>query len=236
MAIVERRYHDSTYLSQNPDWDRQDSPWKADLVRRLLNDSGIMPSSVCEVGCGAGDVLVNLKAHYPDVTFYGYDISPQAAQFWKEHERHGIHFQQGDFFDLYRETYDVLMLLDVIEHLSDPFTFLERLRGAAEYFVLHIPLDLSALSVLRERPLMEVRAKVGHIHYYTKSLALATVQESGFEVLSWRYSGAALNSPGRTLKTRLAMLPRRLLYALHKDIGVRALGGETLLVLARAAR
>ena len=226
MAIVERRYHDGTYLCQNPDWDRQDSPWKADLVRRLLNDFGIMPCSVCEVGCGTGDVLVNLKAHYP----------PQVAQFWKEHERHGIHFQQGDFFDLYRETYDVLMLLDVIEHLSDPFTFLERLRDAAEHFVLHIPLDLSALSVLRERPLVEVRAKVGHIHYYTKSLALATVQECGFEVLSWRYSGAALYSPGKSLKTRLAMLPRRLLYALHKDIGVRALGGETLLVLARAAQ
>ncbi len=64
------------------------------------------------------------------------------------------------------------------------------------------------------------------------------VKLAGREALSWRHSGAALNSPGRTgtLEARLAMLPRRLLYALHRDLGVRAPGGETLLVLVRAAR
>lgn len=62
-----------------------------------------------------------------------------------------------------------------------------------------------------------------------KGPSLGTV----YEVLDWRYTGASLNSPNRYLKTRLAALPRRLAYAGNKDFGVRLLGGETLVVLAK---
>jgi len=48
--------------------------------------------------------------------------------------------------------------------------------------------------------------------------------------LSSDYTGAAFNTPQATFKTRLAQL-RRLL---NKDVGVRLLGGETLMVLAKA--
>ncbi len=232
---IEKRYHDADYLAKNPDWDRKDAPWKAGLVRAVLSDFKVLPSSICEVGCGSGDVLVHLRRHYPEAAFYGYDISPQAAVFWREHEQYDIHFRQGNFFELNHEVYDVILMLDVIEHLRNPFTFLERLRNTASYFVFHIPLDLSAGTVLLGHPLINVRTKTGHIHYYTKDLAIATLKECGFEVIHHRYSGAAMNSPQCTLTTRIAMWPRRALYALHKDFGVRALGGETLVVLARTA-
>lgn len=235
MSNIEKRYYDTSYLAEHPDWDRKDSPWKADLVKAVLSDFEIRPSSICEIGCGSGDVLVQLKRYYPDTKFYGYDISPQAAAFWKELEHHGITFRQGDYFELKSEVYDVILMFDVIEHLRDPFTFLERLRSTASHFVFHIPLDLSASTVLRGHPLLNIRSKAGHIHYYTKDLAIATLKDSGFEIVHWRYSGAAVSTPQRTLKTRLAILPRLALYSLHKDFGVRALGGETLVVLARSA-
>jgi len=235
MNTIEKRYMHSSYFAKHPNWDRKDSPWKADLVRAVLSDHEIHPSSLCEIGCGAGDVLVHLQRYYAQCRFYGYDISPQAAAFWKDHEQHGIAFRQGDYFKLRSETYDVLLMLDVIEHLRDPFTFLERLRDTSSHFVFLIPLDLSAMTVLRGGPLIDARSNEGHIHYYTKDLAIATLKDCGFEIIDWRYSGAGIRGPQRTLKTRLAVVPRLALYALHKDLGVRALGGETLVVLARPA-
>ena len=41
------------------------------------------------------------------------------------------------------------------------------------------------------------------------------------------------NAPKRSWRAVLASYPRRLLYAVSGDWGVRALGGETLTVLAR---
>jgi len=123
--------------------------------------------------------------------------------------------------------------LDVFEHVPNPFDFLSQLQGRADYYVFHIPLDLNAISVIREAPLLYVREKVGHIHYYTKGLALALLEECGYQIMDWSYTGASFNAPQRALKTRLAQIPRHLVYAINKDMGVRLLGGETLMVLAK---
>ncbi len=125
------------------------------------------------------------------------------------------------------------MLLDVIEHVADPWAFLCNLQNKAKYYLFHVPLDLSAINVLREKSILDVRQKVGHIHYFSKNLALSLMDECGYEVVQWQYSGAAFNAPKRTWKKVLASLPRGIAYAVDKDWGVRALGGETLYILAK---
>ena len=168
----------------------------------------------------------------------GYDISPQAAEFWKEHQpvtaegAEIIEFHLGDFHKINKQKFDVLLMLDVFEHVRDPYTFLEMSKQHAQYFVFHIPLDLSASSVVRGKPLLVSRNKVGHLHLYTKELALETLRGSGFKVIDWQYTGASLNLPNRSFKTRSACFPRRILSFINKDWGVRLLGGETLVVLA----
>jgi SAM-dependent methyltransferase len=232
--LPENKYISSDYFRQNPTWDSEDSPWKATLVSKILQASDLNPGSVCEVGCGAGRVLAELRHFYPQAKLFGYDIAPDATRFWPEHEHANIRFQFGDFFALNKEVHDIIMLLDVIEHVADPLAFLTNLRGAARHYILHIPLDLSAVAVLREKPILYQREKAGHIHYFTKNLALSLLRECGYNIVEWRYSGATFEVPRRTWKTRLASIPRGLAYALNKDLGVRALGGETLIVLAES--
>lgn len=232
---IEKRYHDGSYLANNPDWDRQDCLWKSNLVKHVLNEFKINLKSVCEIGCGTGDVLVHLKKSYPDCEYTGYDISPQAKQFWNEHKADGIRFYCGDFQELNTQYYDCILLLDVIEHLSDPFHFLDAIQKKAKYFVFHFPLDLSASTVLREKTLLNARTKVGHIHYFTKGLALALLKDANFNILHCQYTKAYWKGQDRGLKTRIAGLPRYLINRIDKDFGVRLLGGETLIVLAEAA-
>lgn len=233
---VETRYVDGTYSRQNPDWDREDSGWKASLILNILSSYQISPTSICEIGCGAGDILVHLRRELRQTSMAGFDVSPQLADIWKRHEETGaeVTFLQGDFHELNQMTYDVVLMCDVFEHVRDPFTFLELTRAHGRYFIFHIPLDLSALSVLRGAPLMNVRAKVGHLHSYTKDLALATLTDSGYQILGWRYSGASQYAASRSWSAKLAYLVRHIGYSINKDLGVRLLGGETLLVLAKA--
>jgi SAM-dependent methyltransferase len=233
---VERRYQDGTYLVHNPDWDKSDSPWKATLILNILKEFKLSPSSICEVGCGAGDILAHIKRIHPDTKLTGFDISVDAARFWKNHEEQGIRFHCGDFLELDRQRYDCILLLDVIEHLANPFDFLGAIKERAEYFIFHFPLDLSASSVLREKPILKARQSVGHIHYFTKGLVFALLRETGFDVMHWRYTNAYWSGPSRSLRARIASLPRRLAFSINKDFGVRLLGGETLMVLARTAK
>jgi SAM-dependent methyltransferase len=233
---VENQYRDGTYLSRNPEWDRLDCTWKAELVRHVFDKFKLELKSVCEVGCGTGDILVNLKQYYPQYDYFGYDISPQAERFWNDHIHTGIHFHCGDFISIDTQYYDCILIIDVIEHIANPFHFLDAIKGRAKYFVFHFPLDLSAASVLREKPLLNSRFKVGHIHYFTKELALAILRDAGFNIMHYQYTNAYLKGPGRSLKTRIAALPRRLICTFGIDFGVRLLGGETLIVLAEVPR
>lgn len=234
MGEINQRYLSDDYVEKNPTWDMEDSQWKADRVSALLNDAGIQPGKVCEVGCGAGRILAALADTYPQASFVGYDIAPAAARFWAHVDTSRIELNVGDFFAMDKDHYDVILLLDVLEHVADPHAFLNGLRGRSDYIVVHFPLDLSALSVLRESPLLQVRRKVGHLHYFTKNLALELMEECGFDVIDHRFTGAAFSAPQANLKTRLAQIPRRLLAVVSRDLGARLFGGETLMVLAKA--
>jgi len=231
---VETRYLDGTYLAHNPEWDCSDAPWKAARVAEILKRNGISPTSICDVGCGSGHILAELRGQFPDARLYGFDISPQLRDVWRKHAALGIDLRVGNFLES-TERYDVLTMLDVFEHVRDPFSFLEAARGRAGHFVFHIPLDLSALSVARGTPLMQQRRNVGHLHFYTKDLALETLQDCGYSTIEWCYTEAyASLVTHRTWKTRLAHMPRRLLASINRDAAARLLGGETLIVLATA--
>lgn len=225
-----RFYLDGAYEQLNPSWDTDDSVWKAGLVAAMLARHGLQPATVTEVGCGAGAVLATLHTLLPQAQLQGWDIAPGAERFWPAH--HGVAFTRGDFLAEARPAADLVLLLDVIEHVANPHDFLTRLQPFGRHLLLHIPLDLSVASVWRETPLLAQRRGVGHIHYFTRGLALELLAECGYEVIEASYSGAHLR-PRATWGGRLASLARRAVFALGRDAGVRLLGGDTLLVLAK---
>ena len=228
-------YESGEYLANNPTWDEEDSLWKAGKVLQIFNSNNINPKSIVEVGCGAGGVLASLHDVLPCVEYSGFDIAPDASKFWEKHSSK-IKYSVGDFLQEHTAHFDVLLLLDVIEHVPNPFEFLLALHGRADYYAFHIPLDLSASTVLRERNLVLGRKKVGHIHYFTKGIALALIEECGYQIIDWHYTGAAFTAPKTTLRGLLIRPLRRLLFALNHDLGVRILGGDTLMVLAKVSR
>ena len=228
------RYLTDNYLKNNPDWDVVDSPWKAGMVLKLIQKNQLQAENFVEVGCGSGAVIAELSKFFPDSKFIGYDISPYAAIFWNKYKSEKVSFECGNLIDLNKRRHDILMALDVLEHVADPFQFLKSLLNSANYFIFHIPLDLSVLSVLRESPLLYVRYKVGHIHYFTKGIAISLLQECGYTVVDCFYSDASFSKiSSKRIRTYLANFPRYVLNMIDRDLCARMLGGQTLMILAK---
>jgi hypothetical protein len=76
------------------------------------------------------------------------------------------------------------------------------------------------------------RELYGHIHYFTKETALATLKDAGYELLDYFYTPRCIELAKETV-LKIARLPRRVCFAIHQDLTVRILGGYSLLVLAR---
>jgi cyclopropane fatty-acyl-phospholipid synthase-like methyltransferase len=227
-------YQDGRYLENNPTWHAEDSSWKAQQIARILGVNNISPATVCEVGCGAGEILKCLSEELgSDVMFSGYEISAQAYEICRTKETQNVHFYLEDILDQAESTFDLVMAIDVFEHIEDYLGFLRKLRSKGTYKIFHIPLDLSIQTVLRSSPILNERVKSGHLHYFTKETALATLEDTGYEVVDHCYTSASSELPNRSWKANLLKIPRRAAFSIHRDWAARIFGGFSLLVLTK---
>ncbi len=225
-------HQDGRYLANNPGWHVQDSAYKVRQITSLLRQHGLTPLRVGEAGCGAGEVLRLLQGQLPaEAELWGYDISPQAIQLATGRANPRLHVTLADISSEPTPPFDLLLVLDVLEHVPDYLGWLARLRGKSEWTLFHIPLAITVESVLR-RALLGRREKYGHLHYFSQETALATLRDVGFQVVDWRFSPYAVTVASGSAQ-KLARVPRRLAFALAPEWAARVFGGYHLLVLAR---
>jgi hypothetical protein len=231
--MVDNIYTSGSYLAKNPSWDVEDSPWKATQVLKMLKRSRLQPNTICEIGCGAGEILNQLYDHLPNqISFTGYDISPYAYEMAKGRSKDRLSFRLGDMLQEDTEHFDLLLIMDVVEHVEDYFGFFKGLRSKADYKLFHIPLDMSVRKVLCGVP-MQRRNQFGHIHYFMKETALATLTDTGYEIVDYFYTSIDLDHPAKTVNRVLCKTLLKAARAIHEDIAVRILGGHSLMVLAK---
>lgn len=198
----------------------------------MLDRSGLAPTRIAEVGCGAGGILEALRERLdPSPVCVGYEISPQAFAMAKKREVDGLAFKLGSPSDD-PSSYDLVLAMDVLEHVEDYLGFIRSLKPVARWQMLHIPLDLSIVSLANPLYLQMAREHVGHLHYFTLETALASLEQAGLLVKDWFYTSVELDqgAPGRKRLHRL----RKLIYRYQPHWVVRWLGGFSVLVLTEA--
>jgi len=230
-------YCNGEYLKNNPTWGAEDSAWKAHHISQIIDRNNLSFHSVMEVGCGAGAILNALSSIYEDekCSFDGYDISPQAIAMAKENVNPRIrYFLEDPLSETHDRHYDILLMIDVFEHVRDYMGFVESCKEKANYKIFHIPLGLNVSSILR-KTLLVPRKNVGHLHYFTAESALATLEDTGHEIIDYGFTSGAIDLYRQQpkLKTAIANAPRRLVAKFNVPLSARLFGGFSLLVLTK---
>lgn len=229
--MAENRYVDGRYLEENPTWHVEDARRKAGYVMEVIRSAMLQPRTVCDIGCGGGELLNIISRELPGpVDCDGYDISPQAVAIARSRERPGLRFFQEDFTGKDGARYDLLLAIDVMEHVPDCGGFLRALRGKGVHTLFHIPLELNAANMVRGR-LADKRETVGHLHFFTRKRALEKLEGAGYRILRWSYTPEAVDAPG-SWKAKMMVGPRKAFSAVAPGFTALTLGGYSLLVLA----
>jgi SAM-dependent methyltransferase len=231
--MSDTRYNDGTYAEQNPDWHARDAQEKARAVVQLIDMIDYEPTSILDVGCGRGHVLVDVKRRLDEtgrthIAYTGWDLSFDAIE--RCPTVAGMEFRGGNML-VSNAWGDVVLCVDTFEHVGNDVGWLRRLREHGRMFVFRIPLDLSALDVVRPKHLLSARKDFGHKHAYTRELALQVLEEAGFNVLFESYHRVPLHDPRP--RQRLTDGVRSALFTAHPHRAVRLLGGYSLMVIAR---
>jgi Methyltransferase domain len=218
------------YLKKNPTWHVEYSPWKAGNILQLLHQRNLKPHTICEVGCGAGEVLRQLQMKMdPRCEFWGYDIAPAAIEMAKQRENSSLRFDLVDFGHTDTPLFDLLLILEVVDHVEDYLGFLRMLRTRADWKIFSFSLDISVQSAFRSGAFRQRREVHSHLHHFSKETALGTLEYAGYEIIDYFY-------PPSLAFSRLAKIAKPVRTAAFRaapDLAVRLFGGYSLLVLAR---
>jgi len=149
------------------------------LIYRLLRGLAVPARRVLEVGCGRGVVVDHLRRR--GVECDGVELAPvEPFASVREHVRGGVDALELSSDE--RAAYDVVMLLDVLEHLPEPATFLRALSEAypnARTFVVTVPARQELWSNYDEH--------YGHFLRYSMPTLQAMLQRSGLRIASMGY-------------------------------------------------
>lgn len=101
-----------------------------DAVHSALNTrSTNSPPRILEYGCGTGITLASLS---PTAEVFGMDASPIALSYCRQRGITNLHLvdpqQPIDPVNPFGDPYDVVLLLDVLEHIADEVSILETIR------------------------------------------------------------------------------------------------------------
>jgi len=205
------------------------------ILARNDPDRALNIRRVADVGCGTGATTVLMRdmllKHGYDAAVAGYDIHPHIDDL---PDQEGVTFHRQDFVTLSGESLDLVVLFDVIEHVTDPIGWLREVAQRTRLVALHIPLDASLMLGLRNLWLSNLK-RPGHLIVLDVPQALNLLAFAGLRTVDYAYSPGFRAPSGQASTQAKLMFPlRAVLWRLSPYVLQSTLGGVSLTVLAWA--
>jgi len=187
---IEQLYLSGEYLRKNPSLHVEDSDWKAGIIAPFVDRFALIhsrsPLKVLDVGGGAGVLLsmiverLRREAGRP-VTKYAIEFTPEMVEVQKSNNPDLEHVEQGSIeaTSFRAKEFDLVLLIDVLEHLPNAETALREVRRIGRYAIVKIPLEdtlhFRLMNALRGGSLRRHAIEsVGHV----QSFSIATYRKA----------------------------------------------------------
>lgn len=138
---------------------------------------------VLEIGCGIGNFTVHLANHCCHLTVIDLDGDYVAQTRARLHQADHVTFYVGDATQQqWRDRFDTIILLDVLEHIEQDQAFLNQLAGLLKSggrLILKVPAG--------QRLYNRLDRSVGHYRRYNKTNLSRTLADGNFTPLDLHY-------------------------------------------------
>ena len=152
------------------------------LCGSLLRDD----ARLAEIGCGSGLVQSQFEQRL-DLSVDGFDLNVDALERNASQRGRLACYDVQERNEELRDRYDLVLLLDVIEHVREDARFLEDSAFLAKpggHLVVNVPASPRLYS--------RYDVMAGHLRRYTPRSLFEVGQQAGLELTSWTYWGFPL--------------------------------------------
>ena len=180
------KLNDSSNEVQELDKEYYDSRWQ-DILDNLSSIIGdVNGKSVLDVGCGWGQALLYFKNK--GLTCYGFDPAVDAIMFA---QKRGLNVQVAgmDTIDVFKRKFDVVTLINVLEHLAEPDKVLREIRSTVlnpdGCLVIDVPNEFNTFQTIANEEFNLNNWWVvppAHLNYFTPVTLSNLLEGCGFDV------------------------------------------------------
>ncbi len=147
-------------------------------IKPLLNPQ----FNILEIGCATGHFLDLIK---DDVSkCVGLELNKEHAHFAKEHLNLEVYDKSLSDVDFPTQSFDVIFLFQVLEHIPDPISFLklcrQYLKPTGKIYIEVPNIDDALLSIYKVPQFKEFYFRLPHRYYYSKETLDKIMQKAGF--------------------------------------------------------
>jgi len=222
------------------DWRRTLLVWKAERLASLV-PTGIHFPSALEIGAAEGIVIKRLGELLHIERCLAVDISQAFLSCGKRHYPNitFIHYN-GSNLPIRDKSIDLIILSDIIEHISDLDSLFKEVRRVGKYALLKVPLDRYAWRKLVSAPLgrsfqVGPGHPDGHLHEFSKKSLERLLKKFGLEILNSKVVYRPI-SRSEDYRTKKGILKARWyldskLKQLFPQIAHKILGGDFIAFL-----
>ncbi len=182
-----KRFNDSSLEVQKDGQDFYDSRWEG-IFRRCREFHGTEKFSLFDIGYGYAQALLYFKNK--GATVSGLDPAPQGLEYARSH---GLDVHQAgieDFSCVGERRFDVVMLLNVLEHLRKPPEILKNIKNdllnPGGLLVIEVPNEFNDFqtTAVREHGLKEWWVcPPGHLNYFSNSSLKSLLDQCGYDIV-----------------------------------------------------
>ncbi|MFW9827693.1 MAG: class I SAM-dependent methyltransferase [Candidatus Thorarchaeota archaeon] len=179
--IYKRISYLSTKLNQGVHPKHRVMDFHSFFVNNIANHS-----TVLDIGCGNGAVDYDVAEKAKRVV--GIDISKNLISFArKKFYRKNIQYIHGDALEYdFDEKFDYIILSNILEHIQDRISFLNRIKELGRIFLIRIPMiNRSWLTLYKKELGIEYRLDKSHYIEYTFKSFEKEIKAVGLKILSY---------------------------------------------------
>ena len=163
--------------------------------KRLSKIETFVPvGKLLDVGCATGFFMYSAKMRGWKVE--GVEISEYAASYVREHYGFKVHVGDIQRIDLPANTYDLITLWDVIEHLGNPIEAIKILKRALKkngVLVFSTPDVRSLPAKLTKHKWIGYKLSDEHLTYFSKKTVALLLEKAGLYLISSKHVGKYVN-------------------------------------------
>ncbi len=165
------------------------------LLKKLVKSINLKKSiHGADIGCGNGSILAFLEQEYPESKFVGIDGYPEALINCRSRSKM-VSLQLQDITNLdainnEEDRYDVVFLMDVLEHLEVPQQTIEKIKSVLKkggHIIATVPACQSLWSTRDEF--------LGHYKRFSKTDFKGLFRDNGYTVIKANYFFSHLFMP-----------------------------------------